>query len=590
LTFLPRSSALDKGESQGVTLQGLLDSEAVQLFVERARMVQPTFALTRSNARPLAQACIRLDGIPLAIELAAVWVRSLSVEEINTRLDNCFRLLTRGSRTALPRQQTLRALIDWSYDLLTPEEQTLFARLSVFAGGWTLEAADSLCASQESGAEGASLFPEDVLDVLTCLIDKSLVIYVPGEESVGRYRLMETVRTYAAERLAERGEAETMRRRHRDCFLAFAETAEPKLAGAEQSEWLERLEAEHDNLRAALEWTLIEADTGEGLRLCGALSRFWMRHAHYAEGREWCARVLARGAAQERTEALARTLNCAGGLAYIQTDYASARAHWAETLSIQRKTEDRKGLGVSLNNLGLVANAQGDLAAAKAYFGESLSLWQEIGDRTGVANAFSNLGLIASAQGDDTSARTHHEESLALRKEIKDRHGMATSLNNLGMVTCVQGDPLTSRNYILEGLGLYQELGDRRGIAMSLNNLGGVACVQGDYGSARSYLVESLALWKEIGERRGMAYSLEAFADLAFRESDPIRAATLWGVAATLRAAIGSPLKPNERAQHEHNIASVREVLGEATFPTAWATGCAMTTDQAVAYILEATE
>jgi len=586
LPFLPRSSALDKGETQGVTLQTLLDSEAVQLFVERARMVQPTFALTRTNARPLAQACIRLDGIPLAIELAAVWVRSLSVEEINTRLDNCFRLLTRGSRTALPRQQTLRALIDWSYDLLTPEEQTLFARLSAFAGGWTLAAADSICAPQEGG----SVFPEDVLDLLTCLIDKSLVVYVAGEESGGRYRLLETVRTYAAERLAERGEAETMRRRHRDFFLAFVEAAESKLEGAEQSEWLERLEAEHGNLRAALEWSLLEADTGEGLRLCGALSRFWMKHAHYAEGREWCARVLARGATEERTDAQMKTLNCAGGLAYIQTDYTSARAHWEETLSLQRQNGDRHGLGVSLNNLGLVANAQGDLAAAKAYFGESLPLWQEIGNRRGVASALSSLGLIASAQGDDTAARTHHEETLAIRKALKDRHGIATSLNNLGMVACAQGDPLTSRNYILEGLNLYQELGDRRGIAMSLNNLGGLACVQGDYGSARSYLVESLALWKEIGERRGMAYSLEAFADLAFRESDLLRATTLWGVAATLRAEIGSPLRLNEREQHERNIAAVRKVLGEVTFASAWVSGCAMTLDQAIAYVLDATE
>ena len=380
--------------------------EALQLFVDRCLKVDADFRVTGENAATLVSICHRLDGIPLAIELAAARVRSLSVEELNRRLDHRFRLLTGGSRTALPRQQTLRSLIDWSYDLLHDPEKLLLQRLSVFAGGWTLEAAECVCA-------GGDVEDGAVLDLLTSLIDKSLVA-VDQSDARFRYRLLETVRQYARERLVESGGAEAIRARHRDYFVALAEEADNKLLGAEQADALRRLEDEHDNLRLALEWSHEEAPAQEDLRLCGAMHRFWFTRGYVAEGRQWCARILAKGVPAEPTLEYARVVNAAGSLAWHQTDFRAARPLLEQGLALSRGLDDRLGLARSLNNLGSLAFEQGDYPAAQTLYEESLALWRELGDRRGEAGLLGNLALVAWERGDLVAARTLAQESLTL--------------------------------------------------------------------------------------------------------------------------------------------------------------------------------
>ncbi|MBM3459804.1 MAG: tetratricopeptide repeat protein, partial [Armatimonadetes bacterium] len=403
---VPSLSVPDPEGLRGATPERLSPYESVRLFIERARQVQPGFQVTNRSAPALASVCHRLDGIPLALELAAARVRSLTVEELNQRLDQRFRLLTGGSRTALPRLQTLRALIDWSYDLLSAAEQALLCRLSVFAGGWTLDAAEQVCTG-----EGVEAW--EVLDLLTGLADKSMVV-AAEQEGATRYRLLETVRQYGQDRLRERDEEAAWRDRHLAHYLALAEEAAPELTGREQAAWLVRLETEHDNLRAALEWS---GETGggaeSGVRLAGALWRFWEMHGHFTEGREWLARVLDAGAGTAPV-VRAEALNGAGNLANDQGDYAAARAFHQESLAIRRGLGDRRGIAGSLNNLGNVACDQSDYGAARALLEESLAIKRELGDQRGIAGSLGNLGRTVVEQGDYAAARALQEESLAI--------------------------------------------------------------------------------------------------------------------------------------------------------------------------------
>lgn len=338
------------------TPQSLSQYEAVQLFLERALLVKSDFAITNQNAPALAQVCYHLDGIPLALELAAARVRSLSIEDINSKLDSRFRLLTGGDRTALPRQQTLRALIDWSYDLLNAQEKVLWQRLSVFAGGWMLSAAEQVGMGENTAGE--SIEDWEILDLLTSLVDKSLVI-AEELEGIARYRMLETVRQYGAEKLQASGEMEPVRGSHRDYFLALTEEIKPKLGGSEQAHWLEVLEAEHDNLRLALTFCLEEGDGGAaGLRLAGALAQFWMIRGHLSEGRQHLTAILSRSIGPDYRTARANALNGSGTLALLQGDYAAAYTLHQESLALERELGDKRGIANSLNNLGNVAHDQ----------------------------------------------------------------------------------------------------------------------------------------------------------------------------------------------------------------------------------------
>ena len=518
-----------------VAPDALLAYEGVRLFIDRARLLRPHFSVTPENAEPIASICRRLDGIPLALELAVPRLRLMSVEELSQRLDHRLALLTGGSRAVPNRHRTLSSTIDWSYDLLREPEKLLLQRLSVFAGGWTLEAAEEVCA-------GEGIEHRDVLDLLTSLADKSLV--VPEQEDTHtRYRLLETVRQYARDLLEDSGASDAIRLRHRDYYLALAEEADPKLKGAEQVEWLRRLEVEHENLRASLQWCLEEAAPTGGLRLCGALQRFWWTRGHLSEGRQWCTRVLGKAGAEGRTGERAYALNAAGTLAVYQGDYPAARALHEEGLAIRRELGDRSGIAASLGNLGNVAVNQSDYAAAKALHEESLAIRRELGDRFGIAVRLNNLGNVALAQGDYAAAMALHEEGLAIRRELGDRSGIATSLSNLGLVV--------------------------------LN--------QGDYPAARALLEESLAIRRELGDRSGIPYSLEGLAAVVASLRGSLRAAHIWGATERSRTELGVPLTPNERSRHDQFVAAARIASGDdAAFDNAWQEGRSLTLDQAI--------
>ena len=507
---VPSLSLPDRKEVQ--TPQTLSTYESVQLFIDRALAVRADFLVTNRNAPALASLCHHLDGIPLAIELAAARVRSLAVEEIDGRLDQRFRLLTGGSRTALPRHQTLRSLVDWSYDLLHDAEKLLLQRLSVFVGGWTLVAAERVCAGQ--GAQDW-----ETLDLLTSLSDKSLVV---AEENDGqyRYRLLETVRQYARDRLGESGGDAAVRERHRDYFLALVEEVDPKLAGAQQAEWLQHLEAEHENLRAGLNWSLEEAGSVGGLRVCGALRRFWVARGHLSEGRAWCERMLSKTATEQRTQERAKTLDAAGELAFHQSDYPAARALNEESLAIKQELGDRTGTAASLSNLGVVALDQGDYPAARARHEESLEIRRELGDPSGITNSLRNLGFVAYARRDFGSARALYEESLAIGRDLGDRGSIAKSLSSLGIVIHDQGDFLAARALHEESLAINRELGDRRGVAFSLAHLGILARDQGDYRAARAWHEDCLTTMRQLGDHWGIAHSLEDLGIVAHMQGD----------------------------------------------------------------------
>jgi predicted ATPase/DNA-binding winged helix-turn-helix (wHTH) protein len=518
----------------------------VALFVDRAQAARPDFQVTAGNGADVAALCRRLEGIPLAIELAAARAKALTPAQMLSQLDSRFDFLVSRRQDAVPRHRTLRAALDWSCALLPAPVARFFARMSAFRGGWTLEAAEAV------GEVTAAL----ALDYLEQLQDGSLVV---AEEREGgmRFRMLETVRERAAEILDD-VEAGAVGRRHADYFLRLAEEAEPQLLGALQVRWLDRLEAEHDNLRAALDFRRTDGGDGAaqaGLRLAGALWRFWSVRGHIIEGRERLAAELSRTvsseegeATREHAEARARALNGAGNLADHQGDYAAARSLYEECLALRRRLEDRAGVAVALNNLGQVAYDQGDYARAHSLFDESLALWWELGSQWGIAYLLDNKGLVARSQGDDAAADSLFEVSLAIRRELGDKWAIGASLVNLGI-----------------------EAGDA-----------------GDTTRARSLLEESVALWRELGDRRGAARCLDAFAEIWGVQGESERAARLLGVAEALREAVHSSIPLPERARHDRCVAAMRAALGEEALACAWAEGRAMTLEQAVACALEA--
>jgi predicted ATPase/class 3 adenylate cyclase len=528
--------ALPDGQ-HAVLLGQLLHYEAVQLFMDRARAVRPDFAVTEANARAMAQVCRRLDGIPLAIELAAARVKVLTVEQIARRLDDRFRLLAGGSRMALPRQQTLRAAKDWSYELLSETERAVLRWLAVFAGGWSVEAAEAVCTADGTD-EGA------ILDLLMHLVDKSLVV-VEEQDGEVRYRLLETIRQYARDKLVEAGDVVAVRDRHRAWYLALAEGAEPELWGTAQSQWLTRLEAEHDNLRAALEWSLETGAPETSLCLAGALWKFWEVRGYLSEGRRWLERALAASGAPSPA---ARAMACAGAgvLARHQGEYDRARALLDEGLALCRAHDDRRGIAAALNNLGVVARRQGDFDRASALLKESLAIRRELGDDHGIASSLNNLGVLARHQGQYGSAIALLEECLALRRELGDKQGIANTLNNLGHAVRKQADLIRALALLREGLILDQELQDKAGIAFGLEGLAAVACEQGQ----------------------------------------AVQAARWFGAAELLRDAIGAPLSPVDRTEYEHSIATTRGALGDEAFAMARAAGRALLLEQASAEAL----
>jgi non-specific serine/threonine protein kinase len=551
-------------------------SDAVQLFTERARQHRPRLDLEAQRARVVAEICVQLDGIPLALELAAARVAVLPVEEIQRLLTERFRLLTSGDR-GLPRHQTLRAMLDWSYELLDDSERKLFARLSVFAGGWTLETASQVCS-------GAPITKDDVVYVLIRLIEQSLVV---AEEDGDRYRMLETVRQYARERLQESGEAEQWRERHLEYFLALAEKAKPGIEGPQQREWLNRLETEHDNLRSALTWAT-GADAVSGMRLASACWRFWLIRGYAREGLGWLSAVLA-DAPAEHTKDRARALSAAATMARATSDFSKARTLYEDALLIWRELDNRHGVAGALGNLGMVSYDQGDYTEAITRHEESLTIWRELGDQIGIARTLLALGNVVYSQGDERAAESLYERSLAIARELGDQRAIAILLHNLGMVAAYhRRDYQAAKSLYEEALALRRELGDRSGIASSLNNLGAVAFEQGDHPSSKALLTESLAMHRDLANRQGMTECLEALASLALASGRFEPGARLCGHAARLREEIGSPFPLWERLDYDRRIASARASFGnDAAFDLAWREGHAMTLEQALEYALQ---
>jgi predicted ATPase/DNA-binding SARP family transcriptional activator/DNA-binding CsgD family transcriptional regulator len=577
LTWLvPSLSVPNLGQSP--TLEELAGCESVRLFAERARHRNPAFSLTSENAYAVATICGRLDGIPLAIELAAARV-GLSVEQIAQRLDDSLKLLTSGSRTASPRQRTLRGTLDWSYALLSESEQRLFCRLSVFAGGWTLEAAETVGA-------GGDTEQADILDLLSALVEKSLVVASATGGGRVRYRMLEPIRQYAREKLEESGEDEEVQRRHTGFFLALAEDAEPRLRGPEDMEWLERLEAEHDNMRAALSWTLERGEVELGLRLSGALMLFWEAHGHYSEGRRWLERVWGmKGTASAAVRVKALYGVCQ--MAHLQDDTDRAEATALEGIELCAEPEIDGGFAALFRwKLGYAMRLRGDFQRAKELLEESLTLSREADDKRGIADALLELGLISLYLDDHERAKECFEEGIDLCRRLGYGLRLADLLNSLGYVFLLEGDFERGATLSEEAAVLYRERGYKGGLQWGLNNVGWASLLQGDHRRAEASFEECLTLCLELGDSLTPPKSLEGLACIFGAEGQTERAARLFGAAAALREAVGSEHMPEEDARSEPYLAAARARLDETSWEEAWTEGGAMSMDQAIEFAL----
>ena len=559
-------------------LPALRQSAAVQLFVERATAALPSFSLSERNSAAVAEVCRRLDGIPLALELAAARVSLLSPEQLVARLGDRFRLLTAGTRTAPPRQQTLRATVEWSVSLLTDAERRLLRRLAVFAGGCSLEAVEAVCA-------GDGLEAGELVELLGRLVDKSLVVVEPQDQLM-RYRLLETIRQFAWEQLEGAGEAEAVRGRHRDWCLGLAEQGAAALRGPDQAAWLEQLEREHGNVRAALDWLTERGEAESSLPLAAAMAWFWEARGYAAEGRARLAGLLTLPGAA-RSPARATALLRLGFLAWAQGDYRAHQRHTAEALALARELGDRPGIASAMCELGVAAVHEGRDDEGQALLEESLARYGALDDRWGIALARQRLAGIAWQRGEYAAADRLFAEALALRRALGDRSGAAHVLSNMGWMALYRGDLAAARARQEESLAIRRELGDRREIAVSLTALGRVAFAEGDGPAARALYRESLPLHHALGNQWGLALALEGLVR-ATAEARPAPAARLAGAAAALRAVIGRRMPPAERAEYEQVLAGLRAALGEPAFAAAWAEGEATPLEQALADALAA--
>jgi predicted ATPase/DNA-binding CsgD family transcriptional regulator len=555
---------------------------AVALFIQRAQAVQPDFQLTPANARTIAEICLRLDGLPLAIELAAARVKLLSPQSLLARLNQRLQILTSGPRDAPMRHQSLRNTIAWSYDLLNPWEQQLFRLLSVFTGGCTLEAVEGMCAALDGSDATTS-----ALDGVSSLIDKSLLQRTRPEEHEPRLLMLETIREYGLETLATSGEMENTRQAHAGYFLALAEEAQAEISGPQQAVWLERLEHEHDNLRAALQWSLEQGEADQrveiALRISRALAGFWKTRGHYSEGRTFLKRVLARSEGN-KTSLRAEALNIAAGLAAAQGDYGESEMLGQESLAMSRQLEDTRNITTALFVLADVAVDKDDLHTARTLMEEALTLSRELGDKKEVAKALFELGWQAKNQEQYPRARALLEEALAMHRELGDTGAIAHTLFQLAEVLYrVQGNPATVHSLLEESLALFREVGDKEGTAYVFDLSGEIALNQGDLQAARPLLETALALYREIGDLPAMSWTLygAAFGAKAQREFE--WAAELWGAAEAMREARGASLPSVERANYERAVAAVRARLGEEAFAATWSLGRNMTPEQALA-------
>ncbi|MFN8526032.1 MAG: tetratricopeptide repeat protein [Chloroflexota bacterium] len=525
----------DAGGSEDV--QALAESPAIALFVQRAQAVAPDFQLSPANARTVAELCARLDGLPLAIELAAARIKLLSPQALLERLARRLDLLVGGARDLPLRQRALRSAIDWSFGLLEPAERSLFAWLSVFAGGFSLESVEAITEERSSDDQAA-------LDRLASLVDHSLLNRAEGPAGEPRFTMLDTIREYASERLEASGDAMTARKRHLAHFVDLAERADVELSGRRQGEWLARLEREHDNLRAALNWSIEHDAATEGLRLAAALGRFWEMHGHTSQGLAWLERSLARWPAAP-PEARSRALSATGSLAFLRGDYPRARTALEQSLQLHQTMRDQQGVALCLHNLGRVAHYAGQSDAASDLYEQSLQIRHDLGDRRGVALSLNSQGVLARNRGDHERATELYEQSLAI----------------------------------------FRELGDGWGTGLLLNNLARVKRDLKEYQEAVKLCAESFTLFHGLGDSQGVVWVLSNLMITAQRQGDREWAARLFGAGEAARAALGAAslsVSPAERAAHDAAIAEVRTALGEQAFERTQAEGRAAPAEMTV--------
>jgi len=550
----------------------LLEYSALALFAERATAVKPDFKLTQENASAVSEICAHLDGLPLAIELAAARIKLLSPAAMQKRLASRLQLLTGGGLDRPARQQTLRGAIDWSYDLLTPAEQQLFRRLSVFVSGCTLEAVEAVCNTKGD-------LELDPLEGMASMVDKSLLRQIEPLEGESRFMMLETIREYGLEKLSSSGEEVAIRRGHAAYFLVLAEEGASDFPETERTDWLNRLEVEHDNLRSALEWLIDSKGADWGLRLGGALFRFWETREYLAEGRDLLGKLLSIGEATPN-KVRARALFASGVLAGVQGDYVSANKSIEESLLISQDLGDQNGMAVALNALAVLARTRGDLAASRALQEKSLALWTEIGDQKAVARCLSNLSNVVRAQGDYVRARSLSADCLSIFRELGDRTGIAWALNYQGDVARGENEYNEARLHYEQSLKAFQELGDKWGIAGSLADLGNLARDEKDFDAAESLYHQSLRMFHELDHKRGIARLLECLACLTASQTQPERSLRLAGAAASLRQALGAPLTPDEQAKLERLLEPARQATTQGA--TAWLDGWVLPLEKAI--------
>lgn len=560
----------------------LTQDSASELFAQRAAAVWPGFAMSPENVPMVREICSRLDGLPLAIELAAARSKVLSPSAILDRLQSRLQLLTGGAVDLPARQQTLRKTIDWSHDLLCEAERKLFRRLSVFGGGCTLEAAEAVCnTSRDLGI--------DLFQGLSSLVDQNLIQRADPADADPRFAMLETVREYALERLADSGEEPAVRRAHAAYFLVLAEEGNPELNTRDRERWLTQCDVEIENFRSALDWLFQGLNLDWGLRLCVALFRFWDMREHLAEGRVRMEAIL-RLAGDRHTKERARVSQFLGALTTSQGDFPAAEHFLEQSLSLYEELGDQWGIAASLNALGISARDRGNYSLAQSNLERSLACWRMLPDRLAVARCLHNLANVVKVRGDYSRARWALREAADIFETLGDRSGAAWSINQQGDIAREQGDRAGARALYQRALSAFREAGDRWGTARSLADLGSIDCEQGNPLAAHAEYREALQIFAGLGHRRGIARALEGCACLAVAQGHAGRALKLVAAAAHLRTLIGAFLPQAEQAELDRKVLPAWQSLSDYDGQEAWAIGSAMNLEQAIRYSLEEPE